>query len=180
VINLDTLRDAFRGPRGLDPLEKAVQKVLTDRFLNEKYRVLAFDAFAQGSDDCKKLGIPNFAGLESHRQKLEQEKAAIRVPGKVYPAPNGIGSTTYTDEAEYKFRLDASARNFAELKRIEDAFVNGEKDRAREEANAIGKALEANAKWFDPVTVTIQSLAAIATDSKGREYSLPIVKSPDK
>ena len=145
VITLDTLRDAFRGPGGLDLLEKAVQKVLQDRFLNEKYRVLAFDAFAQSSDDCKKLGITNFASSESHRQKLDQESAAIRVPGKVYPAPNGIGSITYIDEAEYKLRLDASARNFAELKRIEDAFVNGEKDRARQEAIDIRKALEDNA-----------------------------------
>jgi hypothetical protein len=180
VITLDTLRDAFRGPRGLDPLEKAVQKVLTDRFLNEKYRVLAFDAFAQGSDDCKKLGITNLASFESQRQKLKQESAAIRVPGKVYPAPSGIGSITYTDEAEHKLRRDASAEKFAELHRIEDAFVNGERDRARQEANGIRKALEASAKWFDPMTVTIQSLAAIATDSKGREYSLPIVKSPVK
>jgi hypothetical protein len=177
VITLDTLRDAFRRPGGLDPLEKAVQKVLTDRFNNnEKYRGLAFDAFAQGSDDCKTLGITNLAGFKSHRQKLEQESAAIRVPGKVYPAPSGIGSFTYTDEAEYKFRIDASARKFAELTRIEDAFVNGERDRAKQEATDIRKALEANAEWFDPITVKIQSLAAIATDSKGREYSLPIVK----
>ena len=180
VITLDTLRDAFRGPGGLDLLEKAVQKVLQDRFLNEKYRVLAFDAFAQSSDDCKKLGITNFASSESHRQKLDQESAAIRVPGKVYPAPNGIGSITYIDEAEYKLRLDASARNFAELKRIEDAFVNGEKDRARQEAIDIRKALEDNATWFGPITVKIQSLEAIATDSKGREYGIPIVKQPDK
>jgi len=180
VITLDALRDAFRGPGGLMPLEKAVQKVLQDRFLNEKYRVLAFDAFAQGSDDCKKLGVTNVATFKSHRQNIEDERAAIRLPGTVYPSPNGIGSITYTDEAEYKSLIDASERSFAELKRIEDGFVNGEKDRARQEANAIRKALEASATWFDPMTVTIQSLAAIASDSKGREYSLPIVKSPDK
>jgi hypothetical protein len=177
VITLDTLRDAFRGPRGLDPLEKAVQKLLTDRFLNnDKYRVLAFDAFAKDSDDCKKLGITNLANFESHRQTLERERAAIQVPGKNYPAPDGSGSTTYTDEAEYKSLLDASARRFAEVQRIKAAFVNGENDRASQEATAIRKALEDNATWFDPMTVTIQSLAAIATDSKGREYSLPIVK----
>jgi hypothetical protein len=178
VITLDTLRDAFRRPGGLDPLEKAALKVLTDRFLNEKYRVLAFDAFAQGSDDCTKLGITNMAGFKSQRQNLDLEKAAIRKPGQSYPNPSGIGSFTYTDEAEYKSLRDASARNFAELKRIEDAFVNGERDRARQEATAIRQALEDNAKWFEPIIVKIQSLAAIATDSKGREYSLPIVKSP--
>ena len=116
------------------------------------------------------------ASFDSHRQRLERERAAIRVPGKNYPNPSGVGSTVYTDAAEYKTLLDASARTFAELKLIEDAFVNREKDLARQEANAVRKALEASAAWFDPLTVTIQSLTAIATDSKGREYSLPIVK----
>ena len=181
VITVEALRNAFRGPRGLDPLEKAVQKVLQDRFLNnEKHHVLAFDAFAKDSDDCKKLGITNLASFESHRQKLERERAAIRVPGTVYPAPNGIGSIMYNDEREYKLRLDASTRNFAELKRIEAAFVNGEKDRARQEAIDIRKALEDSATWFGPITVKIRSLSALATDSKGLEYAIPIVKQPDK
>jgi hypothetical protein len=180
VITLDTLRDAFRGPRGLDPLEKAAQKVLTDRFLNEKYRVLAFDAFAQGSDDCKKLGIPNFASFDSYRQRLERERAAIRVPGKNYPNPSGVGSTMYADDAEYKTLLEASARKFAELRRIDAAFVDGEKDLARQEAEAIRRALEANRDCFGLITAEIQSMSATAKDSKGREYEIPIVKQPDK
>ena len=180
VITVEALRDAFRGPRGLDPLEKAVQKVLTDRFLNEKYRVLAFNAFAPHSDDCKKLGITTFARSARYLQTLERERTAIRVPGQNYPKPSGVGRYTYTDEAEYKSLLDASARNFAELQRIEDAFVNGEKDRAMQEANAIRNALEDNSKWFDPITIKIQSLSAIATDSKGGKYPISIVKTPKK
>jgi hypothetical protein len=180
VITVEALRNAFRGTGGLDRLEKAIPNELADRFRNEKYRVLAFDAFAQGSDDCKKLGITTVASFESHGQNLTREKAAIRVPGKNYPLPSGFGESTYNDEAEYKSLLAAWEKKATELKRIKDAFLHGEKDHTRQEANAIGKALEANAKWFDPVTVTIQSLEAIATDSKGREYSLPIVNTPKK
>jgi hypothetical protein len=180
VITVEALRSAFRETGGLDSLGTAVYEVLADRFLNEKYRVLAFHAFAQGSDDCKKLGITNVASLESYRQKLAIAKSAIRVPGTLYPFPSGYGKYTYTDEAEYKTLLEASARNLAELVRIEDAFVNGEKDRARQEAIDIRKALEDNETWFAPITVNIQSLEATAKDSKGREYPISIVTTPTK
>jgi hypothetical protein len=158
-----------------------VLEVIADRFLNnDKYRVLAFHAFAQGSDDCKKLGITNVASLESYRQKLALAKSAIRVPGRTYTLPGGVGQSTYSNESEYQSLLAASEKTFAELKRIDDAFVNGENDRAMQEANAIRKALETNATWFGPITVKIHSLEATAKDSKGRKYGIPIVKQPDK
>jgi hypothetical protein len=183
VITVDTLRNAFRKPGGLDSLEKAVQKVLADRFLNAKYRVLAFDAFAQGSDDCKKLGVTNVASFESHRQRLELEKEAIRKPGKNYPREDGqSGEQTYWNVNEYRTLLEASARNFAELKKIEATFLNGETGRAKQEAHAIREALNKalTAKWFEPITVKIHSLEATAKDSKGREYTIPIVTTPKK
>jgi hypothetical protein len=181
VITVEALRNAFRGTGGLDSLEKAVLKVLADRFHNnDKYRVLAFHAFAQGSDDCKKLGITNVASLESYRQKLKYEKQSIRELGKTYGYPNGIGGYTYSDAAEHKSLHDASAKNFAEVQKIEAAFLNGENARAMQEANAIRKALEASAKCFDPITVKIQSLEAVAKDSKDKEYKFPIVTTPKK
>jgi hypothetical protein len=181
AITVEALRNAFRETGGLDSLERAVLKVLADRFLNnEKYRVVAFHAFAQGSDDCTKLGITNVASFESHKQKLKYEKESIRELGKTYRNPNGIGGYTYSDAAEHKSLHDASAKNFAEVQKIEAAFLTEEKDRAAQEANAIRKALEQNAKWFEPITVKIQSLEATAKDSKGREYTVPIVTTPKK
>jgi len=181
VITVEALRDAFRRQRGLKPLERAVQKVLTDRFLNEKYCVLVFDAFAQGSDDCKKLGITNFASFESSRQNLPRELHAIRVPGTTYVNPNGIGGSTYTNQQEYENNLKAHAEKVATLTRIGAAFLNLEREgRAGQEANAIRKALETNKTWFAPITVKIQSLGAVATDSKGKEYKISIVTTPKK
>jgi hypothetical protein len=48
-----------------------------------------------------------------------------------------------------------------------------------DDVDAIRKALETNAKWFAPITVKIQSLEATAKDSKGREYEISIVTTPN-
>jgi hypothetical protein len=180
VITMQSLRDAFRENQGLDPLKANVKRVLEKCRENERYRVLALDAFLQGLSDEKKFGITNAVSFVRREQELKQELNDIKVPGAKYPGPNGFGLFVYEDKHEYQTKSAAWNKTNKELRGLEDAFNAGLDQKTHDDANAVATALETNKTWFAPITVKIQSLEAVATDSKGKEYKISIVTTPKK
>jgi len=182
VITVDTLRNAFRKPGGLNSLKKGVQKVLEENRKKERYRVSALNAFLQKSPVAKELLIKDADVFALRRSQLADELGKIKIPGEFYPNSSGVGRIRYENQVEYDAKMKAWSPKSEKLGNLVDDFEEDFQKKTDDDVDAIQKALEANATWFDPITVKIQSLKAIATDSKDKdkEYEISIVTTPKK
>ena len=180
VITVEALRNAFRETDGLEPLENAVQKVLVNNSKNERYRHSALNAFLQESKLAKELRVADADAFTLRALQLENERKSIRIPGQFYPNELGAGKILYDNENKYNAEMNEWRPKSDKLKALLADFEEDWSKKTNDAVADIKTALKKNAKWFDPITITIQSLSAIATDSKGGKYPISIVKTPKK